>query len=56
MTDARLHVQIDTLEDMGERFAAAWKAAEAGREPARDHATSSVSKSSRRRCRRAGSN
>lgn len=25
MTDARLHLQIGTLEDVGERFAAAWK-------------------------------
>jgi predicted transcriptional regulator len=39
MTEARVNVHIGTLDDMGRRFAAAWKAAEAGREPARDHVT-----------------
>jgi len=37
--ETRINLHVGTLEDMGRRFAAAWKAAEAGREPARDHVT-----------------
>ena len=39
MTSDSLNIHVDTLEGMGRRFAAAWKAAEAGREIARDHVT-----------------
>lgn len=39
MTETRLNVHVGTLDDMGRRFATAWKAAEAGRELARDHVT-----------------
>lgn len=39
MTKASLNLHVDTLEGMGRRFAAAWKAGEAGREVGRDHVT-----------------
>lgn len=39
MSESRVDTHIGSLEDMGRRFAAAWKAAEAGREIARDHVT-----------------
>lgn len=39
MTESRLNLHIGTLDDMGRRFAAAWRAAEAGRSGARDHVT-----------------
>jgi predicted transcriptional regulator len=39
MTETRVNVHIDTLEAMGRRFAAAWHAAQAGRDLARDHVT-----------------
>lgn len=39
MTEARLNIHVGTLDDMGRRFIAAWKAAEEGRDPAREHVT-----------------
>lgn len=39
MHEAVLNAHIEWLEDMGSRFIAAWKAAEAGGEIARDHVT-----------------
>jgi predicted transcriptional regulator len=39
MSDQRIAVHIDTLEGMGARFVAAWKAAEAGRAVVRDNVT-----------------
>ena len=39
MTETRVNIHVGTLEDMGRRFVAAWKAGEAGRDPARDHVT-----------------
>lgn len=39
MTETRVHLHIGTLDDMGHRFAAAWKASEAGRDVARAHVT-----------------
>jgi predicted transcriptional regulator len=39
MAQTRVNLHIGTLEAMGRRFAAARKAAEAGRAPARDHVT-----------------
>ena len=36
MTGKQINLQIGTLEDMGERFVAAWKAAEQGKRPAPD--------------------
>lgn len=39
MTETSLNLHVDTLDGMGRRFAAAWKAAEAGRDFARDHVT-----------------
>lgn len=39
MTESRVNLHIGTLEDMGARFAAAWKAAAAGRDVAREHVT-----------------
>lgn len=39
MTDQILAAHVGTLEDMGRRFVDAWKAAEAGSEPSRDHVT-----------------
>jgi predicted transcriptional regulator len=39
MTDRSVSVHVASLEDMGQRFVAAWKAAEAGKPVARDHVT-----------------
>ncbi len=39
MTDRSISVHVTSLEDMGQRFVAAWKAAEAGQPVARDHVT-----------------
>ena len=39
MSDKTVSVHIGSLEDMGRRFAEAWKHAEAGRDVARDHVT-----------------
>ncbi len=39
MTDSAINLHVGSLEDMGARFAAAWKTAERGRKPARDHTT-----------------
>lgn len=39
MNERRIAVHIGSLEDMGRRFVDAWKAAEAGREIDREHAT-----------------
>lgn len=39
MTDQSISVHVASLEDMGERFVRAWKAAEAGERVARDHVT-----------------
>ena len=39
MTETRVNIHVGTLEEMGRRFAAAWKAAQAGRDLARDHIT-----------------
>lgn len=39
MTESRLNIHVGSLDEMGRRFGAAWKAAEAGRDPARDHVT-----------------
>jgi hypothetical protein len=34
-----INLHVSSLQEMGMRFAAAWKAAERGRKPARDHVT-----------------
>jgi len=34
-----INLHVGTLDDMGARFVAAWKAAKRGRKPARDHVT-----------------
>lgn len=39
MTERNISVHISSLEDMGQRFLAAWKAAEAGKPVSRDHVT-----------------
>ena len=39
MTQRDMHLHIGSLENMGRRFVDAWKAAEAGHVPARDHVT-----------------
>ncbi len=39
MTEARIDLHIGSLEEMGARFAAAWKEAQAGRAVSRDHVT-----------------
>lgn len=39
MTDAAINLHVGSLEEMGARFVAAWKAAERGRKSARDHVT-----------------
>ena len=39
MTDRNINVHIGSLTDMGERFKAAWKDAEAGLPVTRDHVT-----------------
>ena len=39
MTDRSINVHIGSLDDMGERFKAAWKDAEAGRTVTRDQVT-----------------
>ena len=39
MTDRSIAVHIASLDDMGKRFVAAWKAAEAGKPVVRDHVT-----------------
>lgn len=39
MSETLINAHIGSLEDMGRRFAAAWKAAEVGRDIARDHVT-----------------
>ncbi|MCA1662300.1 MAG: hypothetical protein LC648_09185, partial [Novosphingobium sp.] len=39
MNDAAINLHVGSLEEMGARFAAAWKAAERGRKPVRDHVT-----------------
>ena len=39
MTERNINLHIGTLADMGERFKAAWKDAEAGRAVTRDHVT-----------------
>ncbi len=39
MTDRTLAVHIGSLEDMGRRFADAWKSAEAGSDVPREHVT-----------------
>lgn len=39
MTDRNVSVHVSSLEDMGQRFVAAWKAAEIGEPVARDHVT-----------------
>lgn len=39
MTERNIAVHVGSLEDMGERFVAAWKAAEAGQPQPRDHVT-----------------
>ena len=39
MSDGRINVHIGTLEDMGARFVAAWKAAEADHPVSRDNTT-----------------
>ncbi len=39
MTDSAINLHVGSLEEMGARFAAAWKVAERGRKPARDHVT-----------------
>ncbi len=39
MTDSNISVHVSSLEDMGQRFVTAWKAAEAGEAQPRDHVT-----------------
>ena len=39
MTQTDMHLHIGSLENMGRRFVDAWKAVEAGHDPARDHVT-----------------
>jgi len=39
VTKSAIHLHVGSLEEMGARFVAAWKAAERGRKPARDHLT-----------------
>ena len=39
MTQASINLHVGSLEEMGSRFALAWKEAERGRKPARDHLT-----------------
>ena len=39
MTDTAINLHVGSLEDMGARFVAAWKTAERGGKPARDHLT-----------------
>ena len=39
MTDTAINLHVGSLEAMGARFVAAWKTAEEGRKPARDHLT-----------------
>lgn len=39
VTDRNINVHIGTLADMGERFKAAWKDADAGQSVTRDHVT-----------------
>ena len=39
MTDTAINLHVGSLEDMGARFVAAWKAAERGRKPAHNHLT-----------------
>ena len=40
MTKSAINLHVGSLDEMGARFVAAWKAAERGRKPARDHMTS----------------
>ena len=39
MTQASINLHVGSLDEMGARFAAAWKDTERGRKPARDHLT-----------------
>jgi predicted transcriptional regulator len=39
VTEERINLHVDTLNNMGSRFIAAWRAAETGSDIARDHIT-----------------